>query len=81
MGGYAGMAPVELEKQETFLTPNGIGGQVDGESHAQGGVDMGLPIDTFVWSDKLKSSTGNTFAKDTAPLLKERAKLLKILNA
>lgn len=82
MGGMVpGMAPVELEKNETFLTPGGDQGMVNGPSHEQGGVDMNLPIDTFVWSDKLKTQNGKTFAEVTAPLLKQRAKYLKILNS
>jgi hypothetical protein len=80
-GGQVPGANVELEKQETFLTPDGQAGQVDGESHEQGGVDMNLPVDTFVWSDKLKTKNGITYAEATAPLLKQRAKYLKILNA
>jgi hypothetical protein len=80
-GMVPGQTPVELEKQETFLTPDGQAGQVDGPSHEAGGVDIDLQAGTFVWSDKLKTSNGKTFAEVTAPLLKQRAKYEKILNA
>jgi hypothetical protein len=72
--------PVELEKEEVFQTPDGQMGQVDGPSHSQGGVDMNLPPETFVWSDKLKSSSGRTFAQEAAYLAKQKSKYEKILN-
>ncbi|MBE3085427.1 MAG: hypothetical protein IMZ64_04345 [Bacteroidetes bacterium] len=87
--GEGNQTPVELEKQETFQTPDGQVGQVDGPSHAQGGVDMSLPAGTFVWSDKLKvpkgvggmnNLAGQTFAEASAKLLKMKAKYEKMLN-
>lgn len=83
---YGGMVPgmnpnVELEKQETFQTPGGGVGQVDGPSHAQGGVEMNLEPGTRVWSDKLKDpTTGKTFAELSAPIMKKIAKYEKMLK-
>lgn len=79
-GMVPGMTPVELEKQEVFQTPDGQMGMVDGPSHEQGGVDMDLPGGTFVWSDKLKSASGRTFAEEAAYLGKLKAKYEKIVN-
>jgi hypothetical protein len=72
--------PVELEKQEVYQTPQGDMGQVNGPSHAQGGVDINLPNDSFIWSDRLKTTTGKTFADEAARLGRMRAKYAKILN-
>ena len=80
---YGGSVPgtaVELEKQEVFQTPDGQMGQVDGPSHEQGGIDMSLPVDSFVWSDRLKTKSGRTFADEAAYLGKLKAKYEKILN-
>jgi hypothetical protein len=73
-------SPVQLEKQEVYQTPEGQMGQVNGPSHAQGGVNMGLPENSFVWSDKLKSHTGKTFADEASKLAKMKAKYEKILK-
>jgi hypothetical protein len=72
--------PVELEKQEVWQTPQGDMGQVNGPSHAQGGVDVNLPNDSFIWSDRLKAHTGRTFADEAAYLGRMRSKYAKILN-
>jgi hypothetical protein len=76
-----GMQPVELEKQEVFQTPSGQMGQVDGPSHAEGGINMQLPENSFVWSDKLKTSRGNTFAEEASRLGRLKAKYEKTLEA
>jgi hypothetical protein len=76
-----GEVPVELEKQEVFQEPNGEMGQVDGPSHAEGGVPMQLPEESFVWSDKLKTAKGTTFADEAAKLARMKAKYEKILKA
>jgi hypothetical protein len=80
-GMIPGQTPVELEKQEVYQTPDGQMGQVDGPSHAEGGIDMSLPGGTFVWSDKLKTSSGRTFADEAARLGKLKAKYEKMLNS
>lgn len=72
--------PVELEKQEVYQTPSGQMGQVNGPSHAEGGIDMALPENSFVWSDKLKARTGRTFADEAARLGRMKAKYEKILK-
>jgi hypothetical protein len=75
-----GEVPVELEKQEVYQEPNGDMGQVNGPSHEEGGVKMQLPEQSFVWSDKLKSHSGRTFAEEAAKLARMKAKYEKILG-
>lgn len=79
-GGAIPTRQVELEKKETYMEPDGNVGQVNGPTHAQGGVDMNLDVGSIIWSDKRKSKTGKTFAEETAPLLKQLDKYNKILN-
>jgi hypothetical protein len=75
-----GEVPVELEKQEVFQEPNGEMGQVNGPSHEEGGVNVNLPENSFIWSDKLKTSKGRTFADEAARLGRMKAKYEKILK-
>ena len=59
-----GEVNAELEKQENVLYPNGETEQFNGPSHEAGGIPVNLEPGTQVFSDKLKSSTGKTFAKE-----------------
>jgi hypothetical protein len=76
-----GEVPVQLEKQEVFQQPDGQMGQVNGPSHAEGGVNMELPENSFIWSDKLKTAKGTTFADEAGRLGRMKAKYEKILKA
>lgn len=59
-----GEANAELEKQEVFMTPNGDVNGVNGPSHEMGGVDVNIPNQTQILSDKLRHPTlKKTFAK------------------
>jgi hypothetical protein len=80
-GGISGDVPVQLEKQEVFQQPDGQMGQVNGPSHAEGGVNMELPENSFIWSDKLKTAKGTTFAEEAGRLGRMKAKYEKILRA
>lgn len=63
-GGQTNGYP-ELEKQEVFQTPQGYVGQVNAPTHAGGGTGpMNLPGGTRVFSDRLKSKSGKTFAQE-----------------
>ncbi len=62
-GGLQG-EPAELEKRENVVMPNGQFQQFNGASHQNGGIQTQLPNNTIVFSDKLKASTGKTFAKE-----------------
>lgn len=79
--GYAegGIIPnAELEKQETMRMPDGSTDEVDGPSHENGGIPVSLPPGTQIFSDRLKASTGKTFAKEAKKY--DTSKFKKILE-
>jgi len=69
----------ELELEETFQTPDGTVGRVDGPSHDNGGIEVNLPEGTRIFSDRLKHN-GKTFAKLTKPITTKIANLEKKLK-
>jgi hypothetical protein len=71
-GGYVPQANAELEKQENVRYPNGTTDQFNGPSHENGGIQTNLPNMTQVFSDKLKASSGKTFAKEAAKFNTEK---------
>lgn len=74
-------AHVELEGGESFQTPQGTEGVVEGPSHAQGGVQMELPEGTEIYSDRLKvPGTNNTFSDENKKILSSKSKYEKILS-
>jgi len=58
----------ELELEETFQTPDGTVGRVDGPSHDNGGIEVNLPEGTKIFSDRLKYKNGRTYAQITKPI-------------
>lgn len=54
----------QLEKQEVFQEPDGTTEQVEAPSHQNGGINLNLEQGTRVYSDRLKSKNGITFAKE-----------------
>jgi len=79
---YGGEVPepnAELELNEQFQMPDGQVGEVDGPSHAEGGVETALPEGTRIYSDRLKHN-GRTFAKTVKPINSKIAKLEKQLE-
>lgn len=78
MGGNINGVTAELEKQEVFQTPEGFVGQVNGPTHNNGGVPVNVPNNTRVFSDRLKASSGLTFAKEAEKFKTEKWE--KILN-
>ena len=81
MGGTIGTPNVALEKEEVYQTPDGQIGSVDTGSHASGNdQEMYLPEGTRVWSDKLKTSDGSTFAEVAGKIEKMIKKYEKILK-
>ena len=74
------MANSQLEKEENVLLPNGTTRQYDLPSHEQQSPEDGtfLPPMTKVFSDKLKTLNGKTFAKAAKPFNTEKEeKILK----
>ena len=91
MGGYANPdqlamqqatgVPVEVEGGESLELPNGQGVNVEGPSHAQGGVGMEVPEGTKVYSDKLKVPGKNeTFSTANKYLSSKISKYEKVLD-
>jgi len=70
----------ELELEETFQTPDGTVGRVDGPSHDNGGIEVNLPEGTKIFSDRLKYKNGRTYAQITKPITTKIAKLEKKLQ-
>lgn len=74
-----GIVNAEVEGGEVIASPRGSM-EVQGPSHAQGGVDMLLPEGAFVFSDELKGPDGKTMAerqKQREKRLKEQVKKLE----
>ena len=77
-GNVQGDVPIEVEKQEVVEAPNGNMMQVDGPSHAQGGVDVNVPEGSMVYSDRIKvdnKSLAKHVAADTKKLDKAKKAL------
>ena len=53
IGGY-GEPNVEVEGKEGILLPNGFSQEIQGKSHAEGGIPLNLPSGTKIFSEKLK---------------------------
>lgn len=84
MNKYAmgGMAAVEVEGKEVLRTPNGETEEVEGASHENGGVKTMLPIGTEVFSKRLKSASGKSFAKEASKYdTKKYSKILEDMKA
>ena len=83
---FGGLTPfnnqveIEVEDDEVIFNPKtGKGRQVQGKSHAQGGIITKEEPGTMIFSDKIINKlTGNTFAKDAAPLQKRLTELDKL---
>lgn len=57
----------QLEKEEVFQTPQGYVGQVDAPTHSQGGINLpNMPNNTRVFSDRLTTSKGKTYAEEAS---------------
>jgi len=64
---FGGKPNAEVEGGEVLITPDGIATNVYGNSHAQGGVDVNLPNNTMILSDKIKVGKGQTAADVARP--------------
>lgn len=56
IGGF-GIPNIEIEGKEHVLLPNGMSEEVQGNSHANGGIPLNLPEGTKIFSEKLKIKT------------------------
>jgi hypothetical protein len=72
-GGY--MVPAEVEGEEVLKTPGGIVEKVYGPKHEEGGVDVVRPEGTMVFSERLRASTGKSYAEEADDIRKKINKL------
>lgn len=80
MGGTIPYSLAELEKEEVMQAPDGDMSMVDGPTHAQGGVPVMAEEGTRVYSDRLKTEEGKTFAEVAEKIGKKKAKAEEVLN-
>lgn len=80
--GGQGTPSVEVEGNEHIKLPNGFSQEIKGKSHSEGGIPLNLPLDSKVFSEKLKIETPKG-KKSYADLAKkfETKKDFDMLNA
>jgi hypothetical protein len=62
--GGNGTPSIEVEGRENITTPQGYSENINGPSHAEGGIPLNLPDGTIIFSEKLKDPlTGKSYAK------------------
>lgn len=77
----AGMIPAEVEGGESMTLPTGDEINVQGPSHAAGGVDVEIPGGTRIYSDQLTvPGSKETFSDANKKLTSKMSKYEKILN-
>lgn len=72
-GGY--MVPAEVEGGEVLKTPGGTVEKVYGPKHEEGGVDVVRPEGTMAFSERLRASTGKSYAEEADDIRKKINKL------
>jgi len=80
MGGQMPMANAEVEGGEVVATPGGQVASMDGPSHEQGGIDIQAPEGSIVFSDRIKSSSGKTYAEEADKIKNKMKKYEKIMS-
>ena len=80
LGGITGKVPINAEGGEVIETPGGMPMELQGPSHAEGGIDMNVPQDTEVYSKRLKGSDGKTMADRKKLREKQISKIEKLLQ-
>lgn len=70
IGGY-GQPNVEVEGKEHIQLPNGFSQEIQGKSHANGGIPLNLPEGSKILSENLKITTENGKKKSYADLAKK----------
>jgi hypothetical protein len=80
MGGIVGQADINAEGGEVLETPIGDPVELQGASHANGGIDMTVPIGTEIYSKKLKGPDGKSMADRKKARERSEAKLNKLLE-
>ena len=79
-GGRIGKSSINAEGGEVVDTPNGVPVELDGPSHASGGIDLEVPQGTEIYSKRLKGEDGKTMADRKKKREKEILKVQKLLE-
>ena len=79
-GGVAGNKQINAEGGEVVETPGGQPQELQGASHAQGGIDMQVPSGTEIYSDRLLGADGKTMAERKKVREKQISKIEKLLQ-
>ena len=61
-GGTIDRASINAEGGEVVDTPNGVPVELNGPSHASGGIDLEVPQGTEIYSKRLKGEDGKSMA-------------------
>lgn len=81
-GGKVGIpTPIEAEGDEVMETPNGEVQELNGPSHAEGGIDMVVPSGTEIFSKRIKGPDGKSMADRKITREKQEQKLEKLLKS
>ena len=78
--GGMGEPNVEVEGREHIKLPNGFSQEIQGKSHAQGGIPLNLPQGTQIFSEKLKDPQTKKSYADLAKKF-ETKKYVDLLNS
>jgi len=77
---FGGKPNAEVEGGEVLITPDGSQTNVGGPSHAQGGVDVNLPNNTMILSDKVKIGKGQSAADAGRPYTSKINKAQEVIK-
>ena len=79
-GGTIDRASINAEGGEVVDTPNGVPVELNGPSHASGGIDLEVPQGTEIYSKRLKGEDGKSMADRKKKREKEILKVQKLLE-
>lgn len=80
MGGIANKVPINVEGDEIIETPQGQIAELQGPSHAEGGINLDVPQGTEIYSKRLKGPDGKSMADRKKARERQIAKLEKLVK-
>ena len=80
-GGVTGKVPINAEGGEVIETPGGEPQELQGDSHAEGGIDLQVPEGTEIYSKRLKGPDGKSMADRKKARERQLAKLEKLAKS
>ena len=81
LGGITGKVPINAEGGEVIETPGGEPQELQGDSHAEGGIDLQVPEGTEIYSKRLKGPDGKSMADRKKARERQLAKLEKLAKS